>query len=66
MGVQLLRKLGWKEGQGVGPRVRKTKKKTMGKSSTHTDCKGNHIICRECPLVYMYVAATLTVGLITS
>lgn len=27
VGVELLKKMGWKEGQGVGPRERKTKKK---------------------------------------
>ena len=28
VGIRLLRKLGWKEGQGIGPRVKKTVKKT--------------------------------------
>ena len=27
MGIRLLRKLGWRDGQGVGPRIRKKKKK---------------------------------------
>lgn len=29
-GVELLKKMGWKEGQGVGPRERKTRKKVYG------------------------------------
>ena len=34
MGVELLRKMGWKEGQGVGPRVkRKAAKQKSGESS---------------------------------
>jgi hypothetical protein len=27
MGIKLLRKMGWKEGQGVGPREKRKKKK---------------------------------------
>lgn len=30
VGVELLKKMGWKEGQGVGPRERRTKKKVYG------------------------------------
>lgn len=29
VGVELLKKMGWKEGQGVGPRERRTKKKVI-------------------------------------
>ena len=29
VGVELLKKMGWKEGQGIGPRERRSKKKVM-------------------------------------
>lgn len=34
VGVELLKKMGWKEGQGVGPRERRTKKKVKNQSFT--------------------------------
>ncbi|KAL8590611.1 hypothetical protein ACOMHN_011047 [Nucella lapillus] len=33
IGIKLLRKMGWKEGQGVGPRVKKKTKKRKGKKA---------------------------------
>ena len=33
MGVQLLRQLGWKDGQGIGPRVRKNERQNRATGS---------------------------------
>jgi hypothetical protein len=30
IGVRLLKRMGWKEGQGIGPRVRQLPKKKVG------------------------------------
>ncbi|XP_073515863.1 G patch domain-containing protein 1 [Phyllobates terribilis] len=39
MGVQLLRQMGWKEGQGVGPRIkRRAQKKTAGSNVKRYGC----------------------------
>lgn len=36
IGAQILKKMGWREGQGVGPRIRKYKK--MSKGMCFDDC----------------------------
>ena len=43
IGVELLRGLGWKDGQGIGPRVQKRKKKK--KTRAPTQPSKYHIRC---------------------
>ncbi|KAL1961963.1 hypothetical protein VTN77DRAFT_744 [Rasamsonia byssochlamydoides] len=55
MGVKLLKKMGWREGQGIGPKVRRKAKLADDGSLEDDDSSGTHLFAPENPPMVAFV-----------
>lgn len=51
MGLQLLRRMGWKDGQGIGPKVRRSARLDVGKGPTQTKVETHLFAPDNAPMI---------------